>query len=103
MFCRGLFYPIASPLRRSIAVGIALSRLGAAVVWASPMRADLEMPRHPKLEQATFAPLARGPAISLSRADSSDEDCVQTAKVLAPTAQGPYGALALLPSLSCGK
>jgi hypothetical protein len=94
-----------SRLKRSLAVGIALSCLGAAVC-ASPMRttmrANLEPQRAEMVQRVSLAPLATGPAIRLSRASDSDGDCVQAATVVASPVQSPYGALTLPRRLSCG-
>jgi hypothetical protein len=87
---------------RSIFVGVALSCLGAAVVFASPIREGLSLLSHPTVQQVSYVPLAQGPAVSLSRSDGSDEDCVEVTKVAAPPAS-PYGALYLPHHLSCGE
>jgi hypothetical protein len=87
--------------KRSLAAAVALSIVGAAIVCAAPVRAQLEWVKAVDVEPVAVKPLASGPAVRLSRADNSDEDCIEVAL----TTPGPnrYGALLLTPRLSCSE
>ncbi len=85
---------------RSLAVGVGLSGLAAALVFGSPifgspMRADLGYHSLP-VEKTAYAPLAQGPAVALTRAD----ECVSATKVVT-VAQGPYGGLYVPRGMTC--
>ncbi len=87
---------------RSLAVGIGLSCLAAALVFGSPifgshMRADLGYRSLP-VDNASYVPLAQGPAVSLTR--NGDDECVRATKVVT-TAQGPYGGLYVPRDMTC--
>jgi hypothetical protein len=87
---------------RSLAVGVGLSGLAAALVFGSPifgspMRADLGYHSLP-VEKTAYVPLAQGPAVALTR--NSDDECVSATKVVT-VAQGPYGGLYVPRGMSC--
>jgi hypothetical protein len=87
---------------RSLVVGIGLSCLAAALVFGSPifgspMRADLGYRSLP-VEKTSYAPLAQGPAVALTR--NGDDECVRATKVVT-TVQGPYGGLYVPRDMSC--
>ena len=82
---------------RSMVVGIGLSCLAAALVFGSPMRADLGYRSLPT-EKTSYAPLAQGPSVALSR--DGDDECVRATKVVT-TAQGPYGGLYVPRGMTC--
>jgi hypothetical protein len=82
---------------RSLFVGIGLSCLAAALVFGSPMRANLGYHSLP-VEKTAYTPLAQGPAVSLTR--NSDDECVRATKLVAAK-QGPYGALYVPRDVSC--
>lgn len=92
---------IESTITRSIIVGAALSCLGAVVVFASPVQMN-SVTRNAAIQHTSFAPLAKGPAVSLSRTDKSDEDCVEVTKVVGTTS-APFGALYAPRNLTCGE
>ncbi len=92
---------IESTVTRSIIVGVALSCLGAVVVFASPVRMN-SVTRNTAIQHTSFAPLAKGPAVSLSRTDKSDEDCIEVTRVVGTTS-GSFGALYAPRSLSCSE
>lgn len=87
---------------RSLGVGIGLSCLAAALVFGSPifgspMRGDLGYRSLP-VEKTSYAPLAQGSAVALSR--NGDDECVRATKVVT-TAQGPYGGLYVPRGMAC--
>jgi hypothetical protein len=87
---------------RSLAVGIGLSCLAAALVFGSPifgspMQADLGYHSLP-VEKTAYAPLAQGAAVALTR--NSGDECVRATKVVT-AAQGPYGGLYVPRGMTC--
>lgn len=92
---------IESSVTRSIIVGVALTCLGAAVVFASPFHVKLDTGVQTTVQRVSATPLAKGPAVRLMRGvDGSDEDCVEVTKVVG-AGQSPYGDLYVPHGVTC--